>query len=429
MTDQARTIVIGGGMAGLTCAALLHEAGQPVTLFEASDGVGGRVRTDRHPDGFLLDRGFQVILEAYPALKRQVDIEALAPHRFDAGTLLWTGRRLVPLADPRRHPASTVRDLTTRIFPFSDKLRLASFAAGSRLASWESARDAALAADVSAEDALITAGFTDQFIDRFARPFWGGITLDRSLRNSAGPLKFTLKMFLQGSAVLPAAGVQAVPEQLARRLPPGAIELNRRVERIDDGAGRVRGVVVDGRPIAADRVVIATDPTAAKELTGTDEIPTAGVGCVTVFLRGRRDPGTGKRLVLDATGKRGINGIAPLSAVAPTYAPSGEHLIAASFVGEAGLAEPDDDKLGETARADVALMLGQQAGDWSVLRVMRVPFAQFAQPPGIHRSLPKVRTETAGLYLAGEMTVDSSLNGAIISGELAAKAVLDDLRR
>jgi hypothetical protein len=185
-------------------------------------------------------------------------------------------------------------------------------------------------------------------------------------------------------------------------------------------------VVVGDQTIPADRVVVATDPPAATALTGITSIPTEGVGCVTVFLRGRRDPGTGKRLVLDATGKRAINEIAPLSEVAPSYAPPGEHLIAAVFVGEDALAEPDDDKLGETARADAALMLGHHPGDWSVLRITRVPFSQYAQPPGIHRTLPTVRTDTAGLYLAGEATVDSSLNGAIISGEMAANAVLDD---
>ena len=427
-TDANRTIVVGGGVSGLTCAALLHEAGQTVTLLEASDGVGGRIRTDRHPDGFLLDRGFQVILEAYPALQRQVDLTSLNPKPFDAGVLLWTGRRRVPLADPRRHPFALVRDITSRVFPISDKARLASFAAGSRIAAWENAREAALAADVSAEQALLTAGLSDRFIDRFARPFWGGITLDRSLSSSAGPLKFTLKMFLQGSAVLPAAGVQAVPDQLARRLPAQAIELNRRVERIEVADGAVRGVVVDGQMIPATRVVVATDPPAAKSLTGIDSIPIDGVGCVTVYLRGRRDPRIGKKLILDATGNRGINQIVPLSAVAPSYAPPREHLLAVVFIGQEALAESDDEKLVQAARDDVAHILGHEPDNWAMLRVVRTPFAQFAQPPGIYRRLPKVRTETAGLYLAGEMTVDSSLNGAIIGGEQAAKAVLDDAK-
>jgi phytoene dehydrogenase-like protein len=422
-----RTIIIGAGVSGLTCAALLHDAGQAVTLLEASDGAGGRLRTDRHPDGFLLDRGFQVILGAYPALQRQVDLASLNLKPFDAGVLLWTGRRRVPLADPRRHPFAIARDITTRVFPVSDKARLASFAAGSRLASWESAREAALTADVSGEQALITAGLSDRFIDRFARPFWGGITLDRSLQSSAGPLKFTLKMLLQGSAVLPAAGVQAVPAQIARRLPATAIELDRRVDSIEIEDGRVRGVVVSGERIGAGRVVVATDPPAARTLTGIEAVPTEGVGCVTVYLRGSRDPRIGKKLVLDATGNRGINHIVPLSAVAPSYAPPGEHLLAVVFVGQEALGEQDDEKLVRAARDDVALILGHEPENWAMVHVARTPFAQFAQPPGIFRQLPKVRTDTAGLYLAGEMIVDSSLNGAIIGGERAAKAVLEDL--
>ena len=118
MTEQGRThilrptperpvIVVGAGMAGLTAAVALHDAGVPVQLLEASDGVGGRIRTDRHPAGFLLDRGFQVLLEAYPFARRWIDLTALAPAPFDAAALVWTGRRLVPLADPRL-PKTTV---------------------------------------------------------------------------------------------------------------------------------------------------------------------------------------------------------------------------------------------------------------------------------------------------------------------------------
>src|SRR5919112_723143 len=110
-------------MAGLTAAVALHEAGVSVQFLEASDGLGGRVRTDRRPAGYLLDRGFQVLLEAYPFARRWIDVAALAPAPFDAGTLIWTGRRLVPLADPRRHPGALPRDLTSPVFGVSDKVR------------------------------------------------------------------------------------------------------------------------------------------------------------------------------------------------------------------------------------------------------------------------------------------------------------------
>jgi hypothetical protein len=200
--------------------------------------------------------------------------------------------------------------------------------------------------------------------------------------------------------------------------------LNQAVDALVIEEGRATGVIARGERHPASAVVVATDPLAARRLTGLQSIPQQGVGCVTVYLRGQRDPGIGRRLLLDGTGRRGVNHIAPLSTVQPSYAPSGEHLLAAVFLGDAPLAGPFDDRLSQKAVEDATLMLGHEPGDWQVLEIVRVPFSQFAQPPGIHATLPAVRTATPGLYLATEATVDSSLNGAITSGEHAARAVL-----
>jgi phytoene dehydrogenase-like protein len=147
-----------------------------------------------------------------------------------------------------------------------------------------------------------------------------------------------------------------------------------------------------------------------------------GVGSLTVFLAGRRDPGIGPRLVLDGTGRLTLNHLAPLSTVQPAYAPPGSHLLAAVIVGKR-LDEGDDATLALRARDDVAMLLGHAPGDWDIVRTVRVPFAQFAQPPGIYERLPGNQTAIGGLYLASEATVDSSYNGAIASGEAAARLV------
>ena len=424
----APVVIVGAGMAGLTCAVALHEAGRAVLVLEAADGVGGRVRTDRHPDGYLLDRGFQVLLGAYPAARRWIDLYGLRPAAFDAGALVWTGRRRVPLADPRRHPAALPRDLTTRLFPPADKARLAALGLRARLAPWESAAEAAgdPATDRTAADALWAAGFGRHFVDRFARPFWGGILLDRGLGTSAGPLRFTLKMFLAGEALLPAAGIGAMPAQLHRRLPPGCVRLDTPVTDLVLAGRTAVGVRAGGETIPAAAVVVAADPPAARRLTGIAALPdaTQGVGSTTVYLAGARDPGTGPRLVLDGTGRLAVNHLAPLSAVAPSYAPAGRHLLAAVVLG------PDqdwpDDALAHRARQEAATMLGQAPADWEILRVVRIPFSQFAQPPGVFGRLPGTTTATPGLLLATEATVDSSYNGAILSGERAAAAILAD---
>lgn len=420
-------VVVGAGMAGLTCAVALHDAGRDVVVLEAADGAGGRVRTDRHPEGFLLDRGFQVLLSAYPAARRWIDLDALAPCPFDAGALVWDGRRRLPLADPRRHPGALPRDLTTPLFPATDKARLATLGMRSLLAPWTSAAEAAgePAADTSAAEALWGAGLSRAFVDRFARAFWGGILLDRTLSTSAGPLRFTLKMFLQGPAVLPAGGIGTMPEQLRSRLPAGSIRFHQSVDAIVIDQGEATGVRVGGETQPASAVVVATDPPAARHLTGISGLPGSdqGVGSTTVYLTGTQHPSVGPRLLLDGTGRLSVNHLAPLSVVAPTYASPGHHLLAAVVLG--GAQAVDDELLGRRARDDAATMLGQDPAAWTPLAVVRVPFSQYAQPPGIYARLPANRTETPGLFLATEATVDSSYNGAILSGEVAAAAVRD----
>ena len=193
-------------------------------------------------------------------MSSRIDGDALQAEAFDAGALLWTGRRLVPLANPLRHPGALARDVTTRLFPATDKVRLAELAARVVAAPWQSARDAAMSpgSDVAAAELLWSRGFSEAFVDRFARPFWGGVTLDPHLAGSAGPLLFTLKMMLRGSAVLPAAGMAAVPAQLRQRLPADAVALETRVTSVIVEEGRATGVRVARRKVPAAAVIVAT---------------------------------------------------------------------------------------------------------------------------------------------------------------------------
>ncbi len=429
-TDRPPVVIVGAGMAGLVAAVALHEAGVPVQVFEASDGVGGRVRSDQHDEGYVLDRGYQVLLDAYPSARRWIDHDALVLGKFDAGALLWTGRRLLPLANPLRRPSALPRDLTTRAIPLMDKLRLARLGAEVALAPWQSANQAAtsLGNDMAAAEYLWSRGFSEALVDRFARPFWGGITLDPHLAGSSGPLLFTMKMFLRGSAVLPNHGVGAMPAQLLKRLPADVVSLETPVTSVVVEDGRTTGVRVARRKVPAAAVIVATDPVTAAKLSGVRALATAaeGLPSVTVFLAGERDPGTGPRIVLDATRRLLVNEIAPLSAAQPSYAPPGRHLIAAVIVGDAARSS-DIEMLGKRARNDVATMLGHQPSDWRILATVEVPFSQFAQPPGIYRRLPGNVTPTRGLFLASEATVDSSYNGALLSGETVAGIVRREL--
>ncbi len=414
-------IVVGAGLAGLTAARNLHRDGYPVRVFETEPEIGGRTRSHRSTDGFTIDRGFQILLSAYPALRRHADLDALGARPFDSGAHVWTGSRLVPLRNPLRHPYGIVRDLTSPVLGVGDRLRLVRSAIALARAPWTTAAEAANAfPDASTFDALHGHGFSDAFIDRFARPFWGGIALDPTLSFSAGVMRFTAKMFLAGDAVLLRDGAGALPHALAADLPAGAIATSAPVEALTIEHGRVTGVRVDGERVPGAAVVVATDPPAAARLTGIDAIPVDPVGCVTVYLATEQDPGIGRMLVIDGTGRQQVNHVAPLSAVQPSWAPKGQHLLAAVLLGDEALAR-DDAGNGAIAARSVADMLG--IAPPGVVEVVRVPFSLYRQPPGIHRVLPDAATGVTGLFLASDATVDASVNGAIMSGEDAAHAV------
>src|SRR5918998_5245174 len=135
-----RVIVVGAGLAGLTCAKVLAERGVEVFVFEASDGVGGRVRTDER-DGFLLDRGFQVYFTAYPVSRRHLDHEALNFRAFDPGAIVCREGKKTILSDPLRDPKALVPSLLSDAATISDKLETLKLVAKSVVARAEAARN------------------------------------------------------------------------------------------------------------------------------------------------------------------------------------------------------------------------------------------------------------------------------------------------
>ena len=213
--DAAPILVVGAGLAGLSCAVHLYEAGHRVEVYEAADGVGGRVRTDR-VDGFTLDRGFQVALTAYPEMHRQLDMEALDLRPFEPGALVWRAGRGSVVSDPFRRPTSLLSTATAPIGNVIDKARIALLR--SRLRRVHPAQ-LLRGDDVTTAEALRADGFTSTMIDRFFRPLVGGIQLDPDLSDSRRMFDIIFRMLADGDSAVPAAGMQAIPEQLAARLP------------------------------------------------------------------------------------------------------------------------------------------------------------------------------------------------------------------
>ena len=414
---SGRVAVVGGGLAGLRCADLLVRQGFEVTVFESSDRVGGRVRTDEL-DGFMLDRGFQVLLTSYPDAREAFDFESLQLGRFEPGALIRHGDGFVPLVDPLRRPTGALPSLTSPVGTLRDRLRLARMRFA--LAGRDPDRIAA-EPQVEAGRYLEELGFSRDLVESFFRPFFGGVLIDPDLATSSALLKLYFGYFATGDAALPAGGMGRLGQQLAAGLPEGSVVLESPVESVAGDSVRL----VDGSTHEADAVVVATDERSAARLL---DRPDPGPGPVTtcIYFDAPREDASSPTLFLPGTEAGPINEVAVPSAIAKGYAPEGRSLVSVSAVG--GEALRDD--LLEAVRAQLGNWFGHgRVAGWRHLDSVVVTDALPAFPPG--RFAPgRIPARLAdGLFACGDYMESPSIQGALVSGRRAAEAVLGEARR
>ncbi len=416
--SERRVIVVGAGLAGLACARRLHEAGVGVVVLEAAGEVGGRVRTDE-VDGFLLDRGFQVLLTAYPECRRQLDYEALDLRAFFPGARVRLGGRFHTVADPWRAPLAGLLGAFAPIGGLADKLRVA------RL------RRRLLATDLEALfarperttlEALRREGFSEAMIDRFFRPFLGGIFLERELATSSRMFEFVYKMFSSGTTALPAAGMRAIPRQLAAGLPAGAVRTRSRVEEVRPDGVRLES----GERLESDAVVVAGALAEGPQLL-PGQPPTSWCSTTCLYFAAPEPPLARPILVLDGDGAGPVGNLCVPSQVAPSYAPPGRALVSASVIGGGAAGERSDDELESTAREQLGGWFGSAVKAWELLRIYRIRHALPSQPPpSLEPPERPVRIEDR-LYACGDHLDNASIQGAMVSGRRAAEALLAEL--
>jgi phytoene dehydrogenase-like protein len=408
---EKKVLIVGGGLAGLACAIRLHEAGARPFIFEASDGVGGRVRTDP-VDGFLLDRGFQVFLDAYAEAGDLLDKQSLDLRAFRPGALIHKTSGMQRVMDVFREPRHLIESALAQVGSLADKLRVA------RL-RWRLMRmtteEIAGHDDMTTESYLQRAGFSAAMIDGFFRSFYGGIFLERELQTSSRMFEFTFKMFSQGSATLPARGMGEIPRQLASRLPSDTIRLNAKVRNIQLG----NITLESGEQFHGDAVVVATDASTAAALVSGG--PTGGpvwrsVSCL--YFAAARSPLGESIIALNGTGSGLVNNVCVPSDLAPDYAPPGRALVSVSVLGTVILADLESRVL-----AELEAWFGGAVREWRHLRTYRIERALPRQAPGTGFTGAGFRQE-AGVYLCGDHLWSASIEGAIISGLRTADAIL-----
>jgi phytoene dehydrogenase-like protein len=420
------TIIIGAGIAGLITAIDLHRAGRSVTVLEAASLPGGRVRTTVQ-DGSQLDHGFQVLFTAYPVLNGYLDHAALQLRPFlPAARIVRDGAATALVGDALADPSLLMPSLMGGALPVRDLWRMLQL----RRAAMALSVDGCFAPRYTSQSTrafLQEWGFSARTIDGFFAPFYGGILLERSLSTRASVLLFTFKMLAEGRTAVPAAGMGAIPLQLAAQLPAGTVRTGTRVRALLVEQGQARGVLLDdGSALLATSVVLATDVLEAQAITDPIGLalvePRAVLGCTTLYYGSDRALLPGKALWLNARADATVSHAVTISEVAPSYAPAGRHLVAATVLGEA--ATYDDAELDRRVRRDLGTMSGGSAA-LDRLAIWRVPLAQFAQPvlQG-DVTAPSPRTSLPGLLRASEVLHSSSLEGAARGGQMAARAVL-----
>ena len=404
MAEAEPVLIVGAGMAGLACARTLQGAGVPFLLFDSDEEVGGRVRTDE-VDGYRLDRGFQVLLTAYPEAQKFLDYEALDLKACYPGSRVWFGDRFHRVADPFRHPIDGLLSLGNPIGALLDKIRVGMMRTGLR--STKSMPD-----DLSTLDALGKLGFGPSMIDRFWKPFMRGVFLENELSTTVRKFEETFRLFAQGDTVLPRLGIGELPKQLAGKLPNDSLILGTEITKVETRAIES----ADGKRFEGRAVVLATDIDPANRLLGIED--KAGqwnaVDCLYFSLPEDQLPTSETILHLDGTGQGPVNNLTFVSTLCDCV-PSGRALASTSVIGRQ-----------ETEREELAQEVLGQLESWFGKGIEW----EFVKGYRIRQAVPACPVATApdplvnGVHRCGDYCGLPSIDAAMRSGRETAERII-----
>jgi phytoene dehydrogenase-like protein len=408
--NSQQVIIIGAGVAGLVAALELERYSYKPLILEAADRVGGRVITDQ-VEGFQLDYGFQVLLTAYPECKQYLDYEALKLRYFDPGAIIFEDGKRMIFNDPLRKPAGALQLLFSSLGTLSDKLKLGKLNLELRKMTIE---EIFQQPDMTTMEYLKKYGFSEKVLSNFLKPFFSGIFLEDQLSTSSRMFQFIFKMFSEGYAAIPAEGMQAIPEQLFKKLRNTEIRFNSKVKSVEPG----KVILENEETLTAESIIIATNP---EEMMPNMKGQFSGFkSTVNLYFSVPTDPIKKNMLGLVPEEKYLINNFCFVNDAAPEYAPKGQNLLSVTLV---GIPEMDDRQLEELVKKELIQLVDPSMREAKLLKIYR-----------IKQALPKVDDPQQfvnytssriyeNIFLAGDYLLNGSLNAAMTSGRNAAMAV------
>jgi len=396
-------VIIGAGIAGLTCAKYLKDNGIEAVVLESSDAVGGRVRTDT-VDGFKLDRGFQVFLTSYPEAQKLLDYNDLRLKNLPSGARIRNGNEFLLMPNPLKDIWTAPQALFSSVGNLFDKMKILRLNAETRNTIEPNKSNS----DESTISFLKAFGYSEKMIDQFFIPFFSGVFLEKELKTNSSFFKFLFSLFSKGEVAVPENGMQAIPEQIASHLSPGQIRLNTPVKKINGTT-----VYLDnGETIKADKIVLAVDEKNAAKLLGEDsKVEFNGTTCLYFETDSPLDLSGAPYLIINSNRDELINHILVMSDVVPTYAPPGKNLISVSIVGNSAVSK-------EEIQAELSQWFGEEI-IWRFLKAYQIPesLPQFFQDSATEVEL-RINED---LYRCGDYMAYPSLNAAMKTGRQVAE--------
>ena len=384
-----KVIVVGAGLSGLSAAITLENEGISVTVLESSDRPGGRVTSDVI-DGFVCDRGFQLINANYPEIKRIGIIKEIDFVSATAVIEVARNEDRIRIGDPRSAFFSVFKSETGSII---EKLRLVKYLLISKPAA-------------SVGEELKNSGLGKTY-ERVLRPFLTGVFLADPLLVNSEYGRTAIKHFVTGNSGLPIGGVKSFSEALASRV--SDIRYGVQVNSIKKNT-----VSTSKGKFEADAIIVATDATTAAQLLDLTEVPQL-VGCTTWYHSTKESPSQSKSLVIDSQNRGPVVNTMVISNMMPDYAPAGKNLISSTSILPATESE---------IRRHLAILYGVDTRNWKLVAKYEIPSA--LPLAGLEKTLASGAHVKDSIYLAGDYKSAPSQNGALLSGRLAALSVLVD---